>query len=109
MPETFSMAMCEYAWTSFNQNAKMFRMVPNAPSGFRFHPTQKPVALYTWIYKLFAKEGDKVLDTHLGSGSNRIAAYDAGLDFVGCEVCKEYFDESVKWFEAHTSQISFFE
>lgn len=109
MPETFSMAMCEYAWTSFNKNAKMFRMVPSAPSGFRFHPTQKPVALYTWIYKLFAKEGDKVLDTHLGSGSNRIAAYEAGLDFVGCEVCKEYFDESVKWFEAHTSQISFFE
>ena len=109
LPEDFTMAMAEYAWTSFNDNAKIFRFVPQGKAGFRFHPTQKPVELYAWIYSRYAEEGYKILDTHLGSGSSRIAAYDAGLDFVGCEVCKEYFDESVKWFENHTSQISFFD
>lgn len=109
LPEDFTMAMAEYAWTSFNDNAKIFRFVPQGKPGFRFHPTQKPVELYAWIFSRYAKEGYKILDTHLGSGSSRIAAYDAGLDFVGCEVCKEYFDESVKWFETHTAQMSFFD
>ena len=108
-PEDFSMAMAEYAWTSFNENAKIFRHVPMGRPGERFHPTQKPVDLYAWIYRLYAKPGYKILDTHLGSGSNRIAAYDAGMDFVGCEVDKFYFDKSIQWFEEHTSQISFFE
>lgn len=108
-PEDFTMAMAEYAWTSFNENSKIFRCVANAQPGFRFHPTQKPVALYSWIFKRYAKAGFKILDTHLGSGSSRIAAYDAGLDFVGCEVCKQYFDESVKWFNNHTAQFSFFD
>ena len=103
------MAMAEYAWTSFNDNAKIFRFVPQGKAGFRFHPTQKPVELYAWIYSRYAEDGYKILDTHLGSGSSRIAAYDAGLDFVGCEVCKEYFDESVKWFENHTAQMTFFD
>lgn len=108
-PENFTMAMAEYAWTSFNDNAKIIRIAPQGKPGFRFHPTQKPVELYSWIYSKYAKPGFKILDTHLGSGSNRIAAYDAGLDFVGCEVCKEYFDESVKWFENHAAQITFFD
>ena len=107
--ENFTMAMAEYAWTSFNDNAKIIRIAPQGKPGFRFHPTQKPVELYAWIYSKYAKPGFKILDTHLGSGSNRIAAYDAGLDFVGCEVCKEYFDESVKWFENHAAQITFFD
>ena len=109
LPEDFSMAMAEYAWTSFNDNAKIFRFVPQGKQGFRFHPTQKPIELYAWIYSRYAKEGYKILDTHLGSGSSRIAAYEAGLDFVGCEVCKEYFDESVKWFNNHTAQLSIFD
>ena len=101
------MAMCEYAWCSFNANAKIFKFSAVGQEG-RFHPTQKPVELYRWIFKNYAKEGDKILDTHLGSGSSRIAAYDAGLDFVGCEIDKEYFEKQEERFEAHTSQINIF-
>lgn len=103
------MAMAEYAWTSFNTNAKVFECAPQGQKGeTRFHPTQKPVALYKWVYKLFANEGDKIIDTHLGSGSSRIAAYDMNLDFVGCEIDKNYFDKQEERFEKHTSQISLF-
>ena len=74
----------------------------------RIHPTQKPVALYSWIYQNYAKPGDKILDTHLGSGSSRIAAYDTGLDFVGFEIDKEYFDKQEERFAAHTAQMNLF-
>lgn len=104
--ESFSMAMCEYAWTSFNSNAKLFEYAPQDTT--RFHPTQKPVALYRWIYQHYAKPGDKILDTHLGSGSSRIAAYDAGLDFVGYEIDKTYFDLQEERFERHTAQQNLF-
>lgn len=103
--ESFSMAMCEYAWTSFNENAKLFEYRPQGEPGDRFHPTQKPIALYKWILGLYAKDGDKILDTHLGSGSSRIAAYDLGYDFVGYEINKEYYDKQEKRFQKHTSQI----
>ena len=106
--ENFTMAMAEYAWTSFNENAKVFECVPQDNSGQRFHPTQKPVALYAWIFSKYAKPGDKILDTHLGSGSSRIAAYDAGLDFVGCEIDKTYFDLQEERFERHTAQGNLF-
>lgn len=66
----------------------------------RIHPTQKPVALYGWLLQTFAKPGWKILDTHLGSGSSRIAAYKLGFDFTGCEIDKHYFDESEKRFQA---------
>lgn len=104
--ENFSMAMAEYAWTSFNLNAKVFECAPQGKE--RFHPTQKPVALYTWIYNLYAKPGDKILDTHLGSGSSRIAAWYAGLDFVGCEIDKTYYDLQEKRFEEHAAQENLF-
>ena len=98
--ESFTMAMAEYAWTSFNGNAKVFECAPQGASkDQRFHPTQKPVALYTWVFKQFAKPGDRVLDTHLGSGSSRIAAYGLDLDFTGIEIDKGYFDKSVERFE----------
>ena len=98
--ESFTMAMAEYAWTSFNGNAKVFECAPQGASKDpRFHPTQKPVALYTWVFKQFAKPGDRVLDTHLGSGSSRIAAYGLDLDFTGIEIDKGYFDRSVERFE----------
>ena len=100
------MAMAEYAWTSFNENAKLFECAPQDPT--RFHPTQKPVALYQWIFNRYAKPGYKILDTHLGSGSSRIAAYDAGLDFVGYEIDKEYFDKQEERFAAHAAQMSLF-
>ena len=74
----------------------------------RIHPTQKPVALYTWIFSRYAKPGDKILDTHLGSGSSRIAAYDAGLDFVGCEKDQHYFKAQEERYQAHIAQISLF-
>ena len=74
----------------------------------RIHPTQKPVALYAWIFSRYANPGDKILDTHLGSGSSRIAAYDAGLDFVGYEIDKEYFDKQEERYREHISQLSLF-
>lgn len=107
--ESFSMAMAEYAWTSFNSNAKVFEYAPQGKIGDqRFHPTQKPVALYEWIFKLYAEPGMKILDTHLGSGSSRIAAWDAGLDFVGCEIDKTYFDLQEERFRKHTEQLNLF-
>ena len=100
------MAMCEYAWTSFNENAKWFEYAPQDTN--RFHPTQKPVALYKWILRKYAKPGDRILDTHLGSGSSRIAAYDLGFDFVGYEIDKFYFDKQEERFAKHTAQTSLF-
>lgn len=108
-------ADCELAWTSFDSAVRIFRfrwqgMLQGnmAEKEQRIHPTQKPVALYAWIFNRYAKPGDKILDTHLGSGSSRIAAYDAGLDFVGFEIDKEYFDKQEERFAAYTAQMSFF-
>lgn len=107
VPENFSMAMAEYAWTSFNANAKIARL-PASGQKDRFHPTQKPIALYKWIYKNYANAGDKILDTHLGSGSSRIAAHDMGFDFVGYEIDPEYFERQEARFNKHTEQLNFF-
>ena len=109
-------ADCEMAWMSKGMGvARVFRYVWSGMiqgnmknKEDRFHPTQKPVALYEWIYRLFAKHGDKILDTHLGSGSSRIAAYDAGLDFVGCEINDYYFVEQERRFKEHTAQANMF-
>lgn len=103
-------AEAELAWTSFDANVKIFKRDPLAKGDYhgKIHPTQKPVALYAWIYSRYAKPGYKILDTHLGSGSSRIAAHDAGLDFVGFEIDKEYFEKQEERFAAHTAQISLF-
>ena len=77
----------------------------NATNDKPLHPTQKPIALYEWLIKEFAKEGDLILDTHLGSGSSRIAAYKAGLDFTGIEIDKEYFEASDKRFKQYKQQL----
>ena len=74
----------------------------------RIHPTQKPVAVYEWLLSRYAKPGDKLLDTHLGSGSSRIAAYNLGFDFTGYEIDKDYFGAQERRFEAHTAQQSIF-
>ena len=109
IPENFTMAQCEYAWTSFRDNAKIFRHTSlRSKDEEHFHPTEKPIALYEWIFAKYAKPGDKILDTHLGSGSSRIAARAAGLDFVGCEIDKEYFDKQEERWAAHTAQVSMF-
>lgn len=104
--ENFS--QCEFAWTSFNMPAKHIT-IPNR-GGFsdkcKFHPTQKPIELYSYLLKTFAKPGDKILDTHLGSGSSRIAAYKMGFDFYATEIDKEYFEAQERRFkEACLGQI----
>lgn len=89
---------CEFAWTSFDANAKIFQHCRNT-SEKRIHITQKPVKLYEWLLKNYAKPGDKILDTHLGSGSSRIAAYQFGFDFWGYEIDPDYFKESDERFQ----------
>jgi len=108
-------ADCELAWTSFSSAVRRFKyrwqgmLQENmAEKEQRIHPTQKPVALYEWILKRYAKAGDKILDTHLGSGSSRIAAYELGFDFVGCEIDKTYFDLQEQRFAEYTAQTSLF-
>lgn len=109
-------ADCEFAWASPGLGvARVYRFVWNGMlqgdmknKEERFHPTQKPVNLYAWIFKWYAKPGYKILDTHLGSGSSRIAAYDAQLDFTGYEINKEYFDKQEERYQAHIAQQSLF-
>lgn len=108
-------ADCELAWTSFSGAIRKFEfrwqgmLQGNMRNKeYRIHPTQKPVALYAWIFARYAKPGDRILDTHLGSGSSRIAAYDAGLDFVGCELDADYFAAEEDRFERYTAQLSLF-
>jgi site-specific DNA-methyltransferase (adenine-specific) len=99
----------EFVYTSFNKVAKMFTLssVFDCNSGIdRFHPTQKPVALYKWLLHNYAKPGDRILDTHLGSGSSAIAAHNMGFDFVGCELDKDYYDAACKRFKEQTKQLS---
>lgn len=74
----------------------------------RIHPTQKPVALYEWLLKEYAKPGDKILDTHVGSGSSRIAAYNLGFDYTGFEIDKNYFKAQEDRFKNHTAQLRLF-
>ena len=104
--EKFTMAMCEYAWTSFNQNSKWLEIAPQDSN--RFHPTQKPVKLYDWIFKNFAEKGQKILDTHLGSGSSAISAHYFGLDLVGVEIDKDYYNKAKKRIQTLTSQGNLF-
>lgn len=101
------MAMAEYAWCSMDDNAKVFEMT-SAGIVNRFHPTQKPEDLYRWIYRNYTKPGYKILDTHLGSGSSRRAAWDFNLEFVGCEIDPGYFEQQEKAFEEYTSQTNLF-
>lgn len=109
--EAFTMSMAEIAYISegLGTTSKIFEYAPQGTANDpRIHPTQKPVALYEWLLTHYAKQGDRILDTHLGSGSSRIAAYNLGFDFVGCEIDKDYFDAQEERFAAHTSQISLF-
>lgn len=94
------MAMCEYAWTSYPGNAKIYHQIPNRTihSG-KFHPTEKPQELYGWIYRLFVQEGWTIFDPMMGSQASRIAAYKMGIDYVGCEIDKYYFDKGCEFFD----------
>ena len=104
-PHDFSLAMCEFAWSSIQSPAKMFRFSVLAEKG-KQHPTQKPVALYEWLLENYAKKGQRILDTHLGSGSSAIAAHYFGVDFVGCELDKDYFEAAKARFDMATKQLA---
>lgn len=106
-PENISFAMCEYAWASFNNVSKIVK-IRTQNQEQRFHPTQKPIKLYKWLLEKYANEGDKIIDTHLGSGSSRIAAYDMGFDFVGYELDKDYFEAQEKRFNQFKMQMKLF-
>jgi site-specific DNA-methyltransferase (adenine-specific) len=108
-------ADCELAWTSFDKAVRKFKWTWNGmiqqnmkDKEDRFHPTQKPVALYKWLLKNYAKAGDKILDTHGGSMSIAIAAYDMGFDLDLCELDADYYAAGVKRFENHKAQLSMF-
>lgn len=107
--ETFSMAMCEYAWTSFHdKNAKLFRCTPQGTvNEERFHPTQKPVRLYEWILRMFAKPGDRILDTHAGSASSLVACYRQGFDFMGFEIDEGYYQKALIRLNEEMRQMRF--
>ena len=109
--QMFSGADFEFAWTSFDNSAKAFRMSRVEAYGNidKIHPTQKPISLYDFCFQ-FAKleAGAKVLDTHLGSGSSRISANKNGLNFVGFEVDEEYFNKSCKRYDDFVSQVRLF-
>lgn len=99
-------SMWEMAWTSFDKPAKMFRQ--NSGGNDRIHPTQKPVKLYEWLLIKYAKEGDKILDTHLGSGSIAIACHNLGYDLEGYELDTEYYNAAVKRYNEHIAQLKMF-
>lgn len=111
-PAGVKYADCEIAWTSHDRAARIFRYTWNGMiqgdmknKEIKIHPTQKPVKLYEWIFANYAAPGMKILDTHLGSGSSRVAAHNMGLDFVGFEIVPAYFEAQEKRFEEATQQI----
>ncbi len=102
-------AECEMAWTSFDANAKIYKRDPLAKGDYRgkIHPTQKPVALYRWILANYAKEGMKILDTHLGSGSHAIACHYAKMHLTACELDPDYYAAACERIERETRQLTF--
>jgi len=106
-PHDFSLAMCELAWSSIQKPAKMWSLSVLKERG-KIHPTQKPIELYEWLLINNAKEGDKILDTHLGSGSIAIACHNLGYDLTACELDKDYYDAAMKRIEQHKAQQRLF-
>lgn len=107
-PQGVSFAMCEYAWTSFNTSAKTFYLSPINADKDRIHPTQKPIALYTWLLQNYAHRGDKILDTHVGSASSLIACHRMGFEYWGMELDKDYFDAASERLEKEKAQQTLF-
>ena len=106
-PDGVTFAQAELAWTSFDGTSKIFKQSANGQVN-RIHPTQKPVALYKWLLKNYAKPGDKIFDSHVGSGSIRIACHDMGFDFEGCEIDKDYWEAQEKRYQQHIMQGDLF-
>ena len=106
----FSLADGELAYTSFNRALRIYTQSrASMLSDFKIHPTQKPVKLYDWLLANYAKPGQRILDTHLGSGSSAIAAHYYGVDFVGCELDEDYFLAATQRFALATAQMSLFD
>ena len=113
-------ADCEIAWTSFTKSARIFTYARGNESGFapclkgeaklgaNIHPTQKPIALYHWLLQNYAKQGDKILDTHGGSCSLAIACHDLGFDLDACEIDVDYYRDAVARYERHAAQAQLF-
>lgn len=114
MQRDFSLADGEIAWYSQKKAMRVFSMsrgealAKNNKEGGRFHPTQKPVKLYEWLLMNYAKEGDKILDTHLGSGSIAIACHNYGFDLTACELDKEYYEKAMQRINNHMAQTKLF-
>ncbi len=110
----FTMSDAEIAWTSFNKTIRCFDMSRGAAmgcnnrNGGKLHPTQKPVKLYEWLLMNYANEGDKILDTHLGSGSIAIACHNLKYDLTACELDKEYYEAAIQRIEKHKQQLTMF-
>ncbi len=109
--EDFTMSMCEIASISEDLGT-VSKWVEIAPQGTlldpRIHPTQKPIRLYEWLLANYAKEGDKILDTHVGSGSSRIACHNLKFDFFGCELDEDYFKQAEQRYQEHIRQETLF-
>ena len=110
-----SFADGEIAWTSFKQPVRRFKYKWNGmlqeqmkEKEYRIHPTQKPVALYKWLLTKYAKEGDKILDTHVGSASSLIACHDLHFDFIGFEIDETYYKAAIERMEQHFAQYTLF-
>lgn len=110
MSRDFTFADFEMAWCSFDRAARAFNM--SRASAYthqlKIHPTQKPVALYKWLLTNYAEPGQTILDTHMGSQSSRIAAYDLGFSYVGYEIDEDYFKAGCERFETHCRQPKLF-
>jgi len=110
----FSLADGEMAWTSFNKAMRIFEfsragcIKSNNTMTEKFHPTAKPFELYKWILDKYAKQGNKILDTHLGSGSIAIACHDYGFELTACELDKEYYNKAIQRIKNHVSQQKLF-
>lgn len=105
--ENFSMAMAEYAWTNIIGNAKVFECTPQGTTNEqRFHPTQKPIKLYSWLLSKYAKTGNKILDTHVGSASSLIACHRAGLEYWGYEIDPIYYAKARERLDMEKAQVN---
>lgn len=108
--ERFTMAMAEYAWASFNDNAKLFSCTPQGgKEEKRFHPCSKPIPLYEFCLQQFAKPGQVVLDTHAGSGSSLIACHNFGCYYIGCEINDVYYKKAKERIEKFSKQLFLFD
>ena len=109
IPKGLSFADCEMAWTSFNNAPKIFRYSTYMDKASKFHPTQKPIKLYQWLLQKYAKQGDKIIDTHVGSASSLIACHQMGFEYIGFEIDEDYYKAACERLEGYKAQQTIFE